>query len=806
MSNILAQLNAWRARLSNDQAKAIEVKKTNAVKQEIVESLSEKLAVRKQQEAELIQKREMAELQRKKQMERVVSNCSRAKTLLTDMGDLSSLLTSQTKADSELRAKLAEMSGKMASINENEARLHASVQELREPVSIGSEHVEEIREMKTTALGKLNARRDTFDLTALVAEIQAIEKQRIETAELSEQQRAKSEMLAALELDNESQDEQQSLFTDELAAAAEQSRKIAEENEKKEIGLTTITAEKTALEQNIKSAEADSENIESEITDLTQKKAELDSQIVSKTIELEQGKAQVQEKQRVLDQWKTTVEIEEFELQGGTQMISDKINQQCTELSKLIDSHRKAAEEASAEVERLTQYEPLLQKYEENDREISDIRSKLAEANESRSVLAGKIDEKNAKLADKTSKLESLRKDADLRRQAMGNEIEDVDKKIEEMEGEIRKLEDEAKDVQNQKFELEGEIHLLKHQLSTKTEELTVAKEQYCRMKEVGEIETRIDGFPTREIETASQDQNNINPERVPEKEVKKKSSNRKQKNTPQLSAPSQHGSSRGVPQNINEKKRSEKKDHVVDQQKGRKDKPKKIPKQRRKIKELSFFSTNFDESISSADDDNDEMEIDVDVNKSSSLQHTNTLASMLADEFMDADDSFGIKDDEDSSLFGQFDNEAEDFHTQKTGSLHPSGSSDIRQTPRREDEIHFEPNELLTSTPLIGKRQCTVRPTRSKSSNRSQEPPPMGNTTLPQSQRMLPPLKLKMGDLKTVFPGHKRRGRPHGYGSAQTCARQSRSIATATPMSASFHDRRFLSRSREDGGRAVLQ
>ncbi|WKY00220.1 hypothetical protein Q1695_014793 [Nippostrongylus brasiliensis] len=769
MSNILAQLNAWRARLSNDQAKAIEVKKTNAVKQEIVESLSEKLAVRKQQEAELIQKREMAELQRKKQMERVVSNCSRAKTLLTDMGDLSSLLTSQTKADSELRAKLAEMSGKMASINENEARLHASVQELREPVSIGSEHVEEIREMKTTALGKLNARRDTFDLTALVAEIQAIEKQRIETAELSEQQRAKSEMLAALELDNESQDEQQSLFTDELAAAAEQSRKIAEENEKKEIGLTTITAEKTALEQNIKSAEADSENIESEITDLTQKKAELDSQIVSKTIELEQGKAQVQEKQRVLDQWKTTVEIEEFELQGGTQMISDKINQQCTELSKLIDSHRKAAEEASAEVERLTQYEPLLQKYEENDREISDIRSKLAEANESRSVLAGKIDEKNAKLADKTSKLESLRKDADLRRQAMGNEIEDVDKKIEEMEGEIRKLEDEAKDVQNQKFELEGEIHLLKHQLSTKTEELTVAKEQYCRMKEVGEIETRIDGFPTREIETASQDQNNINPERVPEKEVKKKSSNRKQKNTPQLSAPSQHGSSRGVPQNINEKKRSEKKDHVVDQQKGRKDKPKKIPKQRRKIKELSFFSTNFDESISSADDDNDEMEIDVDVNKSSSLQHTNTLASMLADEFkrniaVDADDSFGIKDDEDSSLFGQFDNEAEDFHTQKTGSLHPSGSSDIRQTPRREDEIHFEPNELLTSTPLIGKRQCTVRPTRSKSSNRSQEPPPMGNTTLPQSQRMLPPLKLKMGDLKTVFPGHKRRGRPRKH------------------------------------------
>lgn len=44
------------------------------------------------------------------------------------------------------------------------------------------------------------------------------------------------------------------------------------------------------------------------------------------------------------------------------------------------------------------------------------------------------------------------------------------------------KVENEAMYMQNKSYEIEGEIHLVKHQLSTKSEELTVAKVAYASL------------------------------------------------------------------------------------------------------------------------------------------------------------------------------------------------------------------------------------------------------------------------------------------------------------------------------------
>ncbi|KAK5980563.1 hypothetical protein GCK32_010944 [Trichostrongylus colubriformis] len=59
----------------------------------------------------------------------------------------------------------------------------------------------------------------------------------------------------------------------------------------------------------------------------------------------------------------------------------------------------------------------------------------------------------------------------------------------------------------------------------------------------------------------------------------------------------------------------------------------------------------------------------------------------------------------------------------------------------RPEEIIHFEPNELLTSTPLVVKKQCTVRPTRVKSSSRGAKPLPS------QDVLKMPPLRRKSGE-----------------------------------------------------------
>ncbi|KAL6728524.1 hypothetical protein Aduo_010290 [Ancylostoma duodenale] len=144
------------------------------------------------------------------------------------------------------------------------------------------------------------------------------------------------------------------------------------------------------------------------------------------------------------------------------------------------------------------------------------------------------------------------------------------------------------------------------------------------------------------------------------------------------------------------------------------------------------------------------------DGNKSASLQHSATIASTLADEFkrpitVDLNDTITREDDNDD-LFGspgeladtpQFNDEIGNEVTQK------------RNTPGVDgNDIHFEPSELFTSTPLIVKKECSVRPTRVKSMNHCSQ-----NSQLSQSSHVMPPFRMRSGENQSG-PA---RGRPRG-------------------------------------------
>lgn len=94
---------------------------------------------------------------------------------------------------------------------------------------------------------------------------------------------------------------------------------------------------------------------------------------------------------------------------------------------------------------------------------------------------------------------ENLRKDVEAKKQAMEKEMEDAmvealkvtllfnsaafwrifEAEMQRQEAEIQRIESESEQVRNKNNEIENAIQLLKHQLSTKADELAVAKVSY---------------------------------------------------------------------------------------------------------------------------------------------------------------------------------------------------------------------------------------------------------------------------------------------------------------------------------------
>ncbi|EYB97350.1 hypothetical protein Y032_0141g2221 [Ancylostoma ceylanicum] len=142
------------------------------------------------------------------------------------------------------------------------------------------------------------------------------------------------------------------------------------------------------------------------------------------------------------------------------------------------------------------------------------------------------------------------------------------------------------------------------------------------------------------------------------------------------------------------------------------------------------------------------------DTNKSASLQHSATIASTLADEFkrpitVDLDDTI-TKEDDGDDLFGSSEEHA------GTPQFNDEVRNQVAQERNAPDvdgnDIHFEPSELFTSTPLVIKKECSVRPTRVKSVNHCSQ-----NS---QTSHVMPPFRMRSGENQSGPAQRKPRGR----------------------------------------------
>ncbi|KAK5980564.1 hypothetical protein GCK32_010945 [Trichostrongylus colubriformis] len=220
------------------------------------------------------------------------------------------------------------------------------------------------------------------------------------------------------------------------------------------------------------------------------------------------------------------------------------------------------------------------------------------------------------------------------------------------------RLEAEAEDLQNKKYELEGEVHLIKHQLSTKTEELAAAKENFCHMQVAAqavstELTSNHKGVTT-ELQKATEKKHSRNPgkrrEKLPENcsltNSKAPSTKRRvpkhkfkaDKNAEKVDAKraEEHGNQRspdiraGQSSDAMNRKNFLKKMsiHEISKDQGAGE----ATESRSNVHGETPLNRKFEKS-----QEMDTRNNDSDGVKSSSLQHTNTLASTLAEDFSNA-------------------------------------------------------------------------------------------------------------------------------------------------------------------------
>ncbi|KAK6057611.1 hypothetical protein COOONC_04871 [Cooperia oncophora] len=461
------------------------------------------------------------------------------------------------------------------------------------------------------------------------------------------------------------------------------------------------------------SVKCELEELERQTLEVKQKQTENEAQVAAASSELEEQKAEVQREEEALKASREDYENRKAGAVAEFEKAESDFQQQASELSQQLESGHKVIEEAKTECEKLKESERLLNEFGETNRQTVEMQSKLPQMEKECEELRMKIESKRATLELENLKIEDLRKGAESNKLAKQRELEDENAEVAGLEAEVLRLETEADDMQNKKYELEGEIHLIKHQLSTKADELAAAKESFCHMQEAANVTSKekistncAAGGQEAKIENGVEKPPGFGEEDTKEQGMDQKN-RRSQINT--------------SPQKL------------------------RTPKQKSKANKQSEKATRegagevrkYRNNLETCDNDGDDIEqvdtrnIDSDGVKSSELQHTNTLASTLADEFsnyfpiclekmeqariasqslvflerdiaVDLDDSMMVENDDNDDLFGDL---STDTPLKKN-----LGATQDKHSPRKpartDDDIHFEPNELFTSTPLIVKKQ----------------------------------------------------------------------------------------------------
>ncbi|VDO21621.1 unnamed protein product [Haemonchus placei] len=743
MDNFTALFNAFEIQTDHDNRCLFQLQQNNVIKQGTIARLKEKVAQYKELEAEYKRRRESADSRHEELMKNLSSNLTCAKVLQVKFDKLTEQSTVQAKTEQELRAKICDLNAMVSRIAVARNQLCSSIQSLKQPVPVAPNSVAVIQEMRKKLLGKFKMRCDAFDMTALVTELQAIEQQRQVRLEVSEELRVKFEHSSAQDVDNDMLQEKIDILRNDYSNTVGEVKKVAGQKGANDIILTKEDSSKSNLHKELSSIRSKVGVVEQHTLALKHKQAELGARSASASFELGEKSTKFQRDEMVFQASREEYESKESETSNEIEKIENSFQKQCSELSLNLEIGRKAMTEVEAESEKLKGWERLLFKYEEDRRKIVELQSKLTEMKGDCEGLLKKAEERRASLAKETMKIGELRQGAESNKLANEQELANTNMEVSGLQCEVMRLEGEVKDMKNKNCQLEGEVRLIKHQLLAKSSQLTVAKEKFSNAQESATAAVKLktptpknkvgEGVKNGEHRALLQ-KNRLqfvtNPpstrRRAPKQNAKADQQSevpakKKEKLTNKPTSSSRLARSAGtIPKTpIQSELQSE---QACDE--NRKGKTLELGNV---IKDHSSLNAGHREQIQV-----DPRNSDSDGVKSSSLQHTTTLASTFAEEFSDflksltyapnMDDSMLVENDDNDDLFGDLGTPLNKNRTVVGSPVKPNilfvpipfiikldslfFAAVLSFGNSADDDIHFEPNELFTSTPLIVKKQ----------------------------------------------------------------------------------------------------
>ncbi|KAK6740713.1 hypothetical protein RB195_008891 [Necator americanus] len=739
MDNFIEQFNIFESRTDENKSSLEASQKINSMKEELIRKLKEELERYKTSETERKQKREEAERRRTELKGKLSANITQAKTLSGQIDELESQRVSQAKTDQEIHAKVSNLREQISNVEGKVKELRNDMNDLQQHEPIDPRVVSGVHTMRESITNELAARRDSFDLTSLVAEVQAIESLRKERTEMSEDLAGKTELLCALDADYEAQQGHAEEQQDRLSRLEAEKEELAEVMEKINNRLEELSSRIADITMEIEGNSRELKDLEIQLTEQN----EVEQQLEYISHKLEEKKEQYLQEEMLLKELEEGMDKKKKEAALNLETMMKEYEQRIEDLNAQLECCQKANEEIRTEVENMKERECFLNIYKENSRKIEEKHRKLAALKEELEELRKDITEKQEKLTE-NPKLVQLRQDVESKKRAADKDLENAKVQISDLHDKMLKADADILDLQNKNYEIEGEIHLVRLQLSTKAEELVAAKNEYFLMMEMQEVEK----IAKKEKLVKEQNMNKKQRGRKRKQEDAKKDVNsRDQMRKSRVLTDRKARSATRSAMDLREQQLRKEESICNSTRKTQTPTKRKDP-----MEELVSCDTK--KQFLEAPERGEMGQTFSDENKSGSLQHTTTTASTMADDFMDLDDTV-MKEDDGGDLFESPNNhegapkpkEKADVKLVEKSSLHKSPEADG-------SEIHFEPSELFTSTPLVIKKQCSVRPTRVKSGGCNSQ-----SAQLSQPRANMPPFRMRSGETLNV-PA---RGRPRG-------------------------------------------
>ncbi|CAJ0600506.1 unnamed protein product [Cylicocyclus nassatus] len=688
MMNFATQFTMFKSRTEEDRTSLETVRKTISVKKEINAKLKEEVEKYKNSDIERQQRRENARKKRVELRKKIIGTFAQTKALSAEMECFDEQRVSNQRSSHEIRSRVADFRARISCFVNKQKNLEIDLTNLQHPASVDPTLVSEVREKADQVIAKASVLKNVFDMTALVAEIQAIENLRKERLKKEEELATKTHTLAALDAEHEAL---------ELKLEEEQRKFLqlqSEDDELKQV-LAKNTSELEELESAVTQLNADLEGLDRELQELdakiaieTQRQNEMKLELKVTSEELEQYKSQWAQAEQELMGLKKDLEKEEINASTRLANLKKDYEDKVQVLIAKKENHIKEMEETTAEIAKMEKMRVLQKTHRDNANTISEKQTKLAELQNELNDLRKRIEEKNEKQAKDNERLSELRRDVSIKKDDMIANIENAKVQLESLQEEVIQNENEAVMLQNRKYEIEGELHLARHQVEMATEKLVVAKNTFI-MKQIQE-------------EQAKQDKDN---ERQRKRERRERKRHKENENTVK-EMKKQRAKSSEVMRSRSTLRETQEKVHDSQQF-----------AEHKRIEKQSFAEPKSIKQVSNESVPRISQPI---TDKSASLQHTNTIASILADEFkrhiaVDLDDTV-MKEDDGGDLFGSLEDQADTLEMTITREDLPVKNKPPKTPVIDDNEIHFEPNELFTSTPLLAKRQPSIRPTRTDS------------------------------------------------------------------------------------------